>query len=204
MNPNTGSRGTALGMLQRCGGWRVVSAAFLFCLFALATAAENSSANSKDKADFLYNFSKLVEWPTNAFATADSPFVMGIAGSDDSFDKQLRQAVKGKKVGGRKVIVRQIQQPDEGPGCQLLFISQADGSHQVPFLKSVAGKSVLTVGESESFLEEGGIIRFVLIDGKVRFEIFLGAAEKAGLRISSKLLLLARPVYRPPPESRGK
>src|ERR1051326_3860693 len=198
MNPASGRHGHARDAFHHLIARRLVNVSCLICLVALTASAENIPKDEyKIKAEYLYNFAKLVEWPTNTFTRADSPLQIGVVG-DDSFDTLLRDAVKGKKVGGHKIAVQHFSETNPVDSCQILFIHRSARDQQSDLLKTVAGKSILTVGETEGFLDQGGIIRFVPVDGAVRFEIFLDAAERARLRISSKLLLLARPAYRPP------
>jgi hypothetical protein len=103
--------------------------------------------------------------------------------------------VNGKKIGGHDVAVTTFTEPQMARGCHVLFVSSAERGRTAQVLETMRGASVLTVGESPEFVRHGGIIRFVLDEGKVRFEVNLNASEKARVKISSKLLSLARAVY---------
>jgi len=173
------------------------------CISSLALAQNPSHETCKTKAEYLYNFAKLVDWPTNSFADAKTPITIGVIGSN-TIEPMLAKTVKGKLVGGRKVVARHFTDSTEVNGCQILFIDSSVGESEPSILEVVAGKSILTVGESDKFLHEGGMIRFIHDKDAVRFEILLYAAEKAGLKISSKLLQLARPVYRAPTTTEGR
>jgi YfiR/HmsC-like len=138
------------------------------------------------KAAFLFNFLKFVEWPQAAGAT---PWVIGILGHDP-FGELLDQTVKGKIVSGRPVEIRRYSRLNEVKDCNILFIGAADfGRIVIP-----AQPGLLTVGEAPGFLKSGGIINFYIEDNRVHFEIQPGVARTAGLRVSSQLLKLGRPL----------
>jgi hypothetical protein len=143
------------------------------------------------KAAFIYNFAQFTQWPADAFASADSPFVIGLVG-DDPFDGALDKAVAGKNVAGHPMTVKRLRTAAEAAGCGLVFVPASQEARVAEVIAAVADKPVLTVGETGNFPWSGGIIRFVTEDNKVRFEINPDAAEKAHLRISSKLMKLAR------------
>jgi len=158
---------------------------------AVITRAQPPPTEYEIKAAFLYNFAKFVDWPAAAFSDSLAPFVIGIVGTDP-FGPQIDHALAGKTVHGRRLAVRRYAQAALSGGCQLLFFGEADSTALRRGLQSVAGSTVLTVGEADAFLDLGGAIRFVLESNKVRFEIDVSAAETARLKISSKLLRLAR------------
>jgi hypothetical protein len=143
------------------------------------------------KAAFLLNFAKFVEWPANAFAAPDAPITICILG-DDPFGGVLDQIVEGESIDGRKIAVRRMKRPSASQACQILFVSKSEKA----FSTSELGPGVLTVGEGEGFLAHGGVIAFVIEDRRVRFDVGKSAAEKAGLKLSSKLLRVARSVER--------
>ena len=143
------------------------------------------------KAAFLLNFTKFVEWPPSAFDAADSPIAICVLG-DDPFGNALDQIVAGEVVNGRKVVVRRIKRTPAPKSCQVLFVSRPE--KEVLSILSGLGPGVLTVGEGESFVRDGGMIAFVVENRRVRFGINQTAAETAGLKLSSKLLNVARSV----------
>ncbi len=157
-----------------------------------------ADADARPKAESIYYMAKLVEWPTNAFANAQSPFTIGVLG-EESFVASLREVVKGRSIGSRRIEVVSFNDPDEVGSCHILFLRRVDPGRVKAVLERVSGKSVLTVGESDDFLADGGMIQFAEANGVARFKIHLETAQKSGLQIGSKLLFLALPVYRPPP-----
>ena len=140
------------------------------------------------KAAYLYKFAPFVEWPPTAFASAASPFQLCVLGRDP-FGASLDQAVSGQRVGGRPVAVRRLERVDAGSGCHLLYLGASRNQTADEALRAVRGSPILTVADGGR--EVGAIIRFVVRDNRVRFEIDTGAAAANHVTISSKLLALA-------------
>jgi len=145
------------------------------------------------KAAFLYNFAKFVEWPSGAFADANSPLIIGVLG-DDPLGPSLDQTVKGKSVDGHKITVKRFSRIRDVESCQILFVCSSESGRLARAIESVKGSGVLTVSDIDRFAQRGGIVGFTMDDNKVGFEINVNAAQKASLKISSKLLKLARVV----------
>lgn len=142
------------------------------------------------KAAFLFNFVKFVEWPPAAFAGDRAPMTICVYG-DDPFGRTLDALVAGERAGERSL---QVRRPDSFAGlegCHVLFVSRSKKDRLEEVLAQVQGEPVLTVGDTDGFLRAGGVINFVLEGSKVRFLIDQAAAERNGLRISSKLMRLA-------------
>ena len=145
------------------------------------------------KAAFIYNFMKFVEWPADALPQSGSPLVIGIFGKDP-FGPVLDNAVKDRTAQGRSIIVRRFASLDEVRNCQLLFIAASENGRLALTLEHLKGLPVLTVGDSPGWARKGVIINFFIADDKVQFEINVDATGRSGLKISSKLLSLARVV----------
>src|SRR6266480_2660061 len=157
------------------------------------TTAPALTFDDSRKAAFLYKFSAFVEWPLRAFAGPESSFTIGVIGADE-LAAQLEQIVKGRTVLERAVVVRRMRRGESVEGIQMLFIGQAEGARLAEILASAKGQSVLTVTESEDALSHGSMINFVFVDDKVRFDVALPQAERGALRISARLLAVARKV----------
>ncbi len=136
------------------------------------------------KAAFLFNFAKFVEWPPE---TAGGPLAICVAGRN-VFGESLSDIVRGETINGRPIEVRVILEPE--PGCHVIFVPR--GAAVTAYLRAARELPSLTVGESPDFIGLGGIVNFTLEGTNVRFEIDSAAAERVGLRISSRLLRLAR------------
>jgi hypothetical protein len=147
------------------------------------------------KAAYMYNLAKFVDWPSQAFEGASQPIVFCVLGQT-RLSRPLQDAVVGKVVGQRPLVFRQLTDSRLVGNCQVMFIASADKKQLRQTLADVRLLSVLTVGEAEYFLDEGGIVRFLLEEDRVRLEFNLDAADAAKLHISSKLLSLGRTVKR--------
>ena len=164
----------------------------LACLLSACPgrAAETSLTEHQVKALFLFNFTKYVDWPAGTFLTASNPITIGVLGQDD-IKSELTRAVAGKNVNGRAIVIRPITKESEIAGCQILFIAKSENSRLAEILRKIADQPILTVGEDDTFLPQGGIINLALKAGKVRPEINLQSAQTAKVQISSKLLSVA-------------
>jgi YfiR/HmsC-like len=149
------------------------------------------------KAGFIYNFAKFVEWPSTAFAEPDAPIVIGVLGTDP-FGDIINHVVEGKKIGTRGFVIRrfkwskELKDSKDFKDCRILFVSSSEKMHFEEIFEAVKGLPVLTVGETPGFAERGGMIRLMLEDNRVRFEVNVDAAHDGNLNISSRLLTLAR------------
>ena len=142
------------------------------------------------KAAFLFNFAKFVEWRGETFKAADDPIAICVLGQDP-FSGALEDLVRDKTVAGRPFVVHQVSSIPQAMKCQIVFVTASERKRVRSILDELKGHSILTVGEAEGFTANGGVINFKLKDARVRIEIDPGAAERAKLRISSKLLSLA-------------
>ncbi len=169
---------------------------FLALLFLNLPAYAQAPApltETQIKAGFLFNFTKFVEWPPDAFADATSPIVLGIVG-EDPFGDLLTRAVAGKTVNGRAVLVRHFVADQNLQGCNILFISASEEKHLPRILDGLRGSSVLSVGETDEFARLGGVINFFIEGNRVRLQINLEAATRARLKVSAKVIAVARLV----------
>lgn len=169
---------------------------FVFVLIAwlpaLAPAARGEAPREYQlKAAFIYNFVQFVEWPAGTFADSRAPLVLATVG-DDPFQGALDKAVGGKTVGGRPLAVKHFARGADVQGCQMLFVAGGEDDQLAAALQKIGNTPVLIVGESEGFIRAGGMVRFYEEDNRLRFEVNLKAAARVGLRISSRLLKLAR------------
>jgi len=178
---------------------KVLGSALVFAVSIAASGVTSVFPQSRQvseyqiKAAFLYNFAKFVEWPPAVSPGANDPMEICVVG-EDPFGNILNQSIEGKTVGGHKLMIRQLKPAQDMKGCQVAFISSSEKNHLSSVLEGLKGGGVLTVGETEGFAALGGVINFTMEDDKVHFEINLDAAGRAGLKISSKLLQLARIV----------
>jgi uncharacterized protein DUF4154 len=172
-------------------GIAVVLGAVLVCARPAVLAGQVATTDEV-KAAFLFNFAKFVEWPADAAPTG--PLTIGVLGSDSVADS-LREFVRGKTIGTRALVVKRMNGSEDLAGFHLLFVGQAEKNRLPDLMRRVDGAGILTVSDADRFCDAGGVIALAL-DGKhVRFDISLAAAERSRLKVSSKLLSLARTVY---------
>ena len=149
------------------------------------------------KAAYLINFIRFTEWQSRG-PNADAPFIIGIAGNRELED-YLWKITEGKLLQGHKIRVRRLTAPADASDCQLIYIHTSPHTEASPFaaidwLHAVRGAPVLTVAQEDGFLQNGGMINFYAENNNLRFEIAPQSAEKVGLRLSSRLLSIARIV----------
>lgn len=166
----------------------------LFHSFALIPArAQSNPSEYQLKAAFIFHFAQLVDWPVDSLGPGNRPLMFCTVG-ENAFPGVLEDTVQGKQIGSRSLEVRHLQVNENPRGCHLLFIAGRDKKRVAAILAGLNGAPILTVGESDDFVERGGMIGFCLQENKIRFDINLNAAQRANLKISSRLLLLAKTV----------
>jgi hypothetical protein len=183
----------AAGRGRRGRGWIVAAIALVAMAVAPARAAPNTEYSLK--AVFLFNFAQFVTWPPEAFGDSSAPLIVGVLG-EDPFDGALEEAVRGEKINGRPIVARHFARVEDIGACHILFISDSENRRFDKIVATLAGRSVLTVGEDAEFMRQGGIIRFVTDHHRIRLRINLEAARAAHLTLSSKLLRPAE-IYVP-------
>lgn len=192
-------------LIKACAGWRIPHAIWCktaaFALLMALAGLEQTGAETIDRPDverqvkaaYLYKFGSYVEWPEQTFASADSPLRIGVIGEDALAD-ELAQLTAGRTINGRPVIVRKLRREDSISGLNVLFIGQSTAGRTAGILAAAKGQPMLTVTESDDALALGSMINFVVVDGKVRFEIAPRTAGQGNLSISARLLAAAYKV----------
>jgi uncharacterized protein DUF4154 len=181
-----------------------VSGRRLACVVALLLAAHlpladrvvraaQSPTEYQVKAAYLFNFLKFVEWPEDPAADPHGKWVIGFIG-ETPIAGELTKLVEGKNVLGRELQVKLFQATDNPHGCNILFISESEKKRLPSILTALQGAGVLTVADMDNFIGAGGMVQFVVEDARVRVAIDVAATSRARLKVSSKLLSLARVV----------
>jgi len=155
-------------------------------------AQDRPASEYEVKAALLYNFARFVEWPAQTFPQGKDLVAFCIV-SDILLDQPF-DVLKDKTLGGRRLEIKHFQNPKALESCHVLFVVSSRQEPVDQILKKLDGSSVLTIGETEGFIQMGGIINIKVEDSKLRFEINRANAERAGLKISSRLLALATTV----------
>ena len=178
--------------------WRTAAGIALFAALlpagipTFAHGEPPAAAEYAVKAAFLYNFAKFVEWPGDAFSGTASPIVICVLG-EDPFGDSLR-SLKGKSVNGRPLVIRYAATIEELDRCHLLFVSSSEKANLTKILQATKYLSLLTVGDTNGFARDGGIINMVKEESRIGIEVNLEAAQRSRLKISSKLLALSKIV----------
>lgn len=145
------------------------------------------------KVAFLLNFAKFVEWPAEAFGSGSDPVVIGVLGQDP-FGGVLDETFQRQSLNGRNFRVERFAHLQDLKPCHVLFVSGSEKKKVRQLLTTLGASHVLTVGDMSDFAPSGGIIGFFNQGDRLGLEVNVDAAERAGLRISSKLLKLAKVI----------
>lgn len=166
---------------------RLLFVALAVFLCGFRTSHAQVSREYQLKAVFLYNFAQFTEWPTNAFADDHAPIVIGILGNDP-FGHTLEETVKGETIQGHSLVIEHYHRADEIKTCHILFISQSENRYMDQIMKSLKGRPILTVADTDGRPTADVIIRFTVENNKVHFRINQEAAMQSHLVLSSRLL----------------
>jgi hypothetical protein len=171
--------------------------------FAAPAARAEVPLEYQIKAAFIFNFAKFVEWPPKSFQDGSSPIVIGVLG-ENPFGDALEATVRGQILNGRPLVIKHSRNVADLLHCHILFVSRSESGSVQQILELLQGSSTLTVSDMDGFTENGGAIHFVEKDHKIRFEINPKVAQRANLKISSKLLNLARQAGTSRPAYEGR
>jgi len=200
VHASTARHAAARRCLRRWGDARRGLAVVLALLVGSSGAQADNEATFAEyriKAAFLLKFVGFIDWPAATFDRADAPFVISVIGGTP-LGTELARIAAGRQVNGHPVQVRLLGRGDSSAGSQVLFVGHADGTRLSAIVAATEGAPVLLVSESDGALAQGTAINFVVADDKVRFDVALHAINRAGLKISARLLAVAR-VVQPDP-----
>ena len=144
------------------------------------------------KAAFIYNFARFIEWPSDAFRDPKDPIMTCVLGHDP-FGHWLPDTIEGHSVERHPLVIRRISKPSDATACQILFVAASEPRRTWSAIAESSRPGTLTIGESVE-ASDCAVINFVLEQDRVRFGINIQAAELEKLRISSRLLDLAKTV----------
>jgi hypothetical protein len=172
------------------GAHRAAGIACSLMVAAGQVAGAEGPSEYEVKAAFLFHFSKYVEWPEGTFAGPADRIVICLMG-ENPFGNLLEEDVKNKKVNGRELEIRETKSDPGTAGCHIVFIAFSEQRRMEEILARLAEKPILTVSDGESLADRGVMLGLTLREGRVRFEVNLISAKRAGLRLSSQLLKVA-------------
>lgn len=171
--------------------WLAGLGALVFLLSAVLGHAAPVASETEAKAAILYNFTKFVQWPAEAFSSTNAPIQFAVVG-DEQFAAELKTRLHDKKAHGRLFEVKTITNPQEAKNFHIVFVAGSENRRTFQVLEAVKKNPTLTIGESEQFLGLGGMIDLFFEDGQPGFNVNPEPAEKVKLEISSKLLRLVK------------
>ena len=168
---------------------------FLLCIGPFAgpdaLAGPASARECELKAAYLYNFAKFTRWPAAGEAGVPNPLIIGVLG-DERVADSIAALTRGRTVGGSTIEVKSFGPDDIPANLHIVYVGNTQELHELAPKLFQPGR--LTIGETETFTRNGGMIRLFVESDRLRFEIDNGRAQKAGLTLSSQLLMLARKV----------
>ena len=195
-SPRPAAPGSAFPARMRVvAGW-VVSAWMMSALLFVpsrARAQDSDAGEYRVKLAFLYNFAQFIQWPVDAFHDSSAPLIMCVAGPDP-FKGEIEESLRGRTVNGHPIVLKSLKPGADPRACHMIFVRATEKKVAGKLLAALKGTSTLTVGETKGFADLGGVINLTLEENKLRFEINLDAATQTKLKISSKLLALAKIV----------
>jgi len=176
--------------VRRRGRWcALLLGALLCCAYP---AGQTLEAEHQLKAAFVSKFPQFTEWPESTLDGLQR--IELCVARPNPFGSSLRELIAGERLGTRPLVVREVDSPEDLDACQLLFVPSQSLRERRVLLERVRTLPILTVGDAPTFIDEGGIVALRMVNGRVRFDINVEAANQAGLRLSSQLLQLALSV----------
>jgi YfiR/HmsC-like len=180
------------------GWWARLLTATVMLAFAMSSVAwadddtNSEVAQQRIEAAYLYKFGAYVTWPDKAFATPDSPIVIGVAGTE-RLASELEALVAGRSIGTRPVVVRRMHADTPLNGLHILFITDKE-LQSSGLIQAAHNQPILLVTEGAAGLGQGAAVSFVVVDDRVRFDVSLDTVQESGLKLSAALLSVAHLV----------
>jgi hypothetical protein len=176
--------------------WRCFFLSVLLLHVGQLGAQEPKSLGFASEATYLLTIPRFVEWPKSAFRQPNSSFRVCIVGGKEFAGTVSRLAI-GETVRGKAILILPNPKLNQLSECQELFLSSMPPDRVRAILKEIAGRPILTVGETPDFLDQGGMIQFFFAE-TLHFKIDLTAARNCGLGLDSTFLALASSVRKAP------
>jgi len=186
--------GVALRQTRRASIFGIIACWVLLIASPNALSQKDEGAEYPVKLAFLYNFTKFIEWPPKSYPAPSAPLLICIVGHDP-FSQVLEAELRTRNVDGHPVEVKTLKPNDKLSLCQIVFVPATEKQHVGRIVSGLRGSSTLTVGETDGFAVQGGIINLTVEANRVHFEVNRLAAERAGLKVSSGLLSIAKIVH---------
>lgn len=165
----------------------------LSVLLMVASVCAGAEVESQVKGALIPKIANFVEWPETAFSSSNAPLVVAILGTDP-FGAEFEQAMKQQRIHSRPVIVQRYNTWAHTNDCHILIVGRSEAPRMEQLVRRIGTRPILTLGDFAGFAEQGGVVNFIKVDGRIRFEVNLEAADKQRLRVSARLLQVSRVV----------
>ncbi len=180
---------------MKLGGMLLTAAVWLFLLSTTVQTVHGAKfTEDQIKAVYLFNFAVFIRWPDSAFSDHPEAFHYCALDGESPIIGILKKAIKGETAAGRKLVLRHVYNPEDLKGCQLLFVQTDELVKLTGLLPELAGKNILTVGDTEDFVERGGMIGIIRENRRLLPVINIQRLKQTDLRASAKLLRLSSVV----------
>ncbi len=162
------------------------------CLLCVKVNAQEASSVADGQAIFVYNFTKLVAWPDSR---KGDDFVIGVLGSSETF-QAFKRYTQQKRVAGQNITVKRFQKgADVDNSCHILMVTASCVKEIAPIMDKIAAGNMLLITENDGLIDQGSAINFLVIDGKIKYEIKSSNLEKSQLKFAAQLETLAYKKY---------
>jgi hypothetical protein len=163
----------------------------LIGLFIILTSMNSQTGIPRAQAMFIYNFSRLVEWPTSY---KSGQFIIGVIGASATYN-ELKTYTANKAVGSQKIVVKKFESAAEIGQCHILFVPFNKTKQMSEITSTLGSKSTLLICEKNGAVDSGAAINFIVIGDKLKFEVSMGNATSKNIKMSSKLSEMAYKSY---------
>ncbi|HJV00768.1 MAG TPA: YfiR family protein [Burkholderiaceae bacterium] len=172
-------------------GWGACLLSWLSLLPCALAADVAALPEQQVKAAYILNFARYASWPAATLADPRAPLVVCMIGQDAG---EIARRLQSRAAGSHPLELRTITRDEEGDACHALYIGASEKARQGALLARLRDQAILTIGDSTSFLADGGMINLLLVDGTIRFEVNLAAAKRSGMSLNPRVLALAERV----------
>ena len=166
----------------------------LICGWSSLGTVAHAQNELQSKAARITRIAQVTTWPSNKLSP-NTPLVIGVYGADSITDF-LEMAVQGRRLKGRDVVVKRCSAVQEVVGCHVLFISRSEEGRLRDVLRRTSGEPILTIGETDNFMDKGGIVFLTMIGGSAQFTFDVSNLKRSRLEIDPETLALANPAPR--------
>lgn len=183
--------------MRRLGAakFRMLASMLLACLPAtlagVAARAEQAMPEQQVKAAYILNFTRYASWPAPTLAEPHAPLVVCMVGPGAT---DMAHQLQKRAAGSHPLELRIVSKVEETEPCHAVYLGLPERSRQSAWLTRLREQAILTIGDSASFLADGGMINMLLVDGSIRFEVNLTAAKHSGVSLNPRMLALAERV----------